>query len=74
MRHPRKPIQIAFGLTDYAENETTAQLVALCDDGTMWTLFGPDKNGGTWHRLPDIPQEQPKSEPAWPTLPDLERP
>lgn len=54
----RKPIQIAalrFGRKDEktgAESIET-EVVALCDDGTIWTMLGMD---GEWVPLPRIPQ------------------
>lgn len=32
----------------------TAYLIALCDDGTIWSMA--NREGGKWIRLMDIPQ------------------
>lgn len=55
----RKPIQIAALRFDRPDDKPDGrdsietEIVALCDDGTMWTLFGTD---GEWVPLPKIPQ------------------
>lgn len=54
----RKPIQIAalrFGRNDSKGDPDSieTEVVALCDDGTIWTMFGMD---GEWVPLPRIPQ------------------
>ena len=35
-----------------SHGDIASQLVALCDDGTLWGL-----SRGKWELLPDIPQE-----------------
>lgn len=55
----RKPIQIA-ALRFEKENEGSTpdietEIIALCDDGTIWTMFGTLSE---WVPLPRIPQEQ----------------
>lgn len=47
----RRIIQISTAITT-GENDTYT--VALCDDGTVWSLF----NERNWVRLVDIPQDQ----------------
>lgn len=61
MQKIRKPIQIAAirfekpnEVADRADSIET-EIVALCDDGTIWTMFGTDNE---WVPLPPIPQDQ----------------
>jgi hypothetical protein len=54
----RKPIQIAalrFARSDDngGPDSIETEVVALCDDGTIWTMFGTT---GDWVALPKIPQ------------------
>jgi len=54
----RKPIQIAalrFARSDDngGPDSIETEVVALCDDGTIWTMFGTT---GEWVPLPRIPQ------------------
>jgi len=58
MKSNRKPIQIAalrFGRSDKngGSESIETEVVALCDDGTIWTMLGMD---GDWVPLPRIPQ------------------
>ena len=55
----RKPIQIA-ALRFEKEHEGSTpsietEIIALCDDGTIWTMFGTQSE---WVPLPRIPQEK----------------
>ena len=52
----RKPIQIAAVWCDTASIGCApiTEVIALCDDGTMWSLI---QDG--WTLLPPIPQDQP---------------
>ena len=57
----RKPIQITALRHDKLDengkvDEHRTEVVALCDDGTIWSLF--DTMEGEWVRVPDIPQDQ----------------
>ena len=53
----RKPIQIAYLPPFDAPHLTVLdQLVALCDDGTLWIMNAP-RDGGEWERLAGVPQE-----------------
>lgn len=56
----RKPIQITAlrfggrrGEAADGQDSIATEVIALCDDGTIWTLFGTD---GDWVPLPRIPQ------------------
>ncbi|MGF6440272.1 hypothetical protein [Paraburkholderia youngii] len=55
----RTPIQIAAlpftksSVKGSSVESTATQLVALCDDGTIWTMFGTQ---GEWVAVPKIPQ------------------
>lgn len=58
----RKIIQIAAlrhnGLPEHDSAQVASadtELVALCDDGSVWTLFDTLKS--EWLRVPDIPQD-----------------
>lgn len=52
----RRVIQIC----SHARGTTKSYVAALCDDGTVWTIF--DEEGEDWLRLPNIPQGD---APAW---------
>ncbi len=57
MKNNRKPIQIAalrFGRPDEkgGPESIETEVIALCDDGTIWTMLGMD---GDWVPLPRIP-------------------
>ena len=67
----RKIIQIATAFdpgVNYGEgieaDLPSQHIVALCDDGTVWTLFLADDNGRDqsyqWAREPGIPQDEEK--------------
>jgi hypothetical protein len=55
----RTPIQIAAlrfakpSVTGEGPDSIETELVALCDDGTIWTMFGMQ---GEWVPVPKIPQ------------------
>jgi hypothetical protein len=55
----RTPIQIAAlrftrpSVTGEGADSIHTEIVALCDDGTIWTMFG---TGNEWVPLPKIPQ------------------
>lgn len=55
----RKPIQIAALRFEKEHKGSTpsieTEIIALCDDGTIWTMFGTLSE---WVSLPRIPQEQ----------------
>ena len=56
----RKVIQIqalrfALSEAEDAEPSQETELVALCDDGTIWAKCGV-LNGSDWVRVDDIPQ------------------
>jgi hypothetical protein len=61
MKKVRKPIQIAalrFGKPVEAsggQDSIETEVVALCDDGSIWTILGDDNE---WVPLPPIPQGQ----------------
>jgi hypothetical protein len=61
MKKVRKPIQIAalrFGKPGGVSGEQDSietEVVALCDDGSIWTILGTDNE---WVPLPPIPQDQ----------------
>lgn len=48
----RKPIQIAA-----SQDESSASLYALCDDGSVWEMVWANTTNPPWQRLADIPQE-----------------
>lgn len=49
-----KPIQISVSTYDTAYEKT--EVVALCDDGSIWLIQNQENKGCTgWKRLPDIP-------------------
>lgn len=57
----RKIVQIAAVRVDLVDNalrvyDNETQLVALCDDSTVWTLLGP-ASGREWVEAPAIPQD-----------------
>ena len=50
----RKIVQIATTNQNDARRRLWYRDVAVCDDGSVWSLhYGEDK----WERLPDIPQD-----------------
>ena len=49
----RKPIQIC--VTAIAEHGSAGRVITLCDDGSLWAI----EPGGSWDRLPGIPQDEP---------------
>lgn len=52
MNSIRKPIQIST-LRLETSNSFETQIVALCDDGSIWTMTTTDNQ---WVALPPIPQ------------------
>jgi hypothetical protein len=50
----RKVVQVACGAPNN-KSGFESFYVALCDDGTVWTLW----DSGAWTQLPDIPQPAP---------------
>lgn len=52
MTRNRKPIQITATAN---ANHTVAVLYTLCDDGSIWYLFGKDVDP-KWVQLPDMPE------------------
>ena len=65
MKHGRKIIQIAYGVSNAFEHtvgemETESGLFALCDDGSLWKLVYfdlPRRKGNEWVKLVGIPQD-----------------
>lgn len=49
----RKIIQITVS----AVPDECDTLYALCDDGSLWTLWRGDLKGPKWERMSDIPQD-----------------
>lgn len=41
---------------DVRDTESEFRVVALCDDGSLWTIR-PDVFKAKWERLPDLPAE-----------------
>ena len=58
----RKPVQIV--LKPEGPGAPLEVLLALCDDGSIWSLprpLGPERGGARkWQRLPDVPGEDDK--------------
>ncbi len=62
----RKIIQIAALRANKLDelgslDETETELIALCNDGTVWTMFGT-LNGSQWVPIAPIPQGEPSIE------------
>lgn len=59
----RKVIQIASaGTVENGQTQSECALIALCDDGTLWTTDNrrwADAPGGLWTRILSIPQDAP---------------
>jgi hypothetical protein len=61
MKKVRKPIQIAAlrfakpGAVSGEPDSIETEVVALCDDGSIWTILGTNNE---WVPLPPIPQDQ----------------
>ncbi len=51
INEPRRIVQIA---TIPETQEYSAQIVALCNDGSVWTRM--DRDTSKWIQLPEIPQ------------------
>jgi hypothetical protein len=51
----RHIIQIAVG--NGARENFSDRLYAICNDGTVWTKFGP-LGAGPWQQVDDVPQER----------------
>lgn len=47
----RKIIQIQTDINSIYD------VVALCDDGTVWKIYTHDLSKENWQRFPDIPQD-----------------
>lgn len=60
MEAPRKIQQIA-ALTFGTKSEQQLITVALCNDGSVWSIR-PDKLNPYWEQLPDIPQPEAKGD------------
>lgn len=55
-----KPIQISVSTYEGAYEK--AEVIALCDDGSIWSLYHEKHfDRDHWVRLPDIPTEAPDS-------------
>lgn len=63
----RAIVQISVaGVDNTMSTQSSAWIVALCDDGTAWYITDSnlsDKDFPGWRKLPDIPQysEQPEA-------------
>lgn len=53
---PRKVIQVAAMRADVGSSPAETGIVALCDDGSIWTMLSA--SDGKWKPLPKIPQNQ----------------
>ncbi len=49
----RKPIQLLHYEGNFV-GDNVIVLVALCDDGSIWSLYDPNR---TWYKLPSIPND-----------------
>ncbi len=48
-KEPRKIIQVS-----HIERYNSEYVIALCNDGTVWEIWGKD---GVWYKYKDIPQD-----------------